>query len=49
MVLMNIIISYKAYFKYDKQLVRMMVEKITIYDGKFVIGVKSGTGLDVRH
>lgn len=34
--------------EYDKQLVRKMIEKITIYDDKFVIGFKSGTSLDVR-
>ena len=34
--------------EYDEQLVRKMIEKITIYDDKFVIEFKSGTSLDVR-
>ena len=34
--------------EYDEQLVRKMIEKITIYDDKFVIEFKSGTNLDVR-
>ena len=34
--------------EYDEQLVRKMIEKITIYDEKFVIEFKSGTSLDVR-
>ena len=34
--------------EYDEQLVRKMIEKITIYDEKFVIEFKSGTTLDVR-
>lgn len=34
--------------EYDEQLVRKMIEKITIYDDKFVIEFKSGTSLGVR-
>jgi len=34
--------------EYDEQLVIKMIEKITIYDDKFVIEFKSGTSLDVR-
>ena len=34
--------------EYDEQLVRKMIEKITIYDDKFVIEFKSGTSMDVR-
>ena len=34
--------------EYDEQLVRKMIEKITIYDDKFVIECKSGTSVDVR-
>lgn len=34
--------------EYDEQLVRKMIEKITICDEKFVIEFKSGTTLDVR-
>ena len=34
--------------EYDEQLVRKMIEKITIYDDKFVIEFKSGTSLDAR-
>ena len=34
--------------EYDEQLVRKTIEKITIYDDKFVIEFKSGTSLDVR-
>lgn len=34
--------------EYDEQIVRKMIEKITIYDDKFVIEFKSGTSLDVR-
>ena len=34
--------------EYDEQLVRKMIEKITIHDDKFVIEFKSGTSLDVR-
>lgn len=34
--------------EYDEQLVRKMIEKITIYYDKFVIEFKSGTSLDVR-
>ena len=34
--------------EYDEQLVRKMIEKITIDDDKFVIEFKSGTSLDVR-
>ena len=34
--------------EYDEQLVRKMIEKITLYDDKFVIEFKSGTSLDVR-
>lgn len=34
--------------EYDEQLVRKMIEKITIYDDKFVVEFKSGTSLDVR-
>lgn len=34
--------------EYDEMLVRKMIEKITIYDDKFVIEFKSGTSMDVR-
>lgn len=34
--------------EYDEQLVRKMIEKIMIYDDKFVIEFKSGTSMDVR-
>lgn len=34
--------------EYDEQLVRKMIEKIAIYNDKFVIEFKSGTSLDVR-
>ncbi|NLM49147.1 MAG: integrase [Epulopiscium sp.] len=33
--------------KYDEQLVRRLIEKITVYDGKLTIEFKSGVEVDV--
>lgn len=33
--------------KYDENLVRRMVEKITVYEDKFTVEFKSGTSVDV--
>ncbi len=34
--------------EYDEQLARRLIEKITVYDEKVVVGFKSGTSVDVR-
>lgn len=34
--------------EYDEQLVRRLIEKITVYDEKVTVEFKSGTSLDVR-
>lgn len=33
---------------YDEQLVRRLMEKITVYDDRFTVEFKSGTSVDVR-
>ncbi len=34
--------------EYDESLVRRMVEKVTVYEGKFMVEFKSGTSVDVE-
>lgn len=34
--------------EYDEQLVRRLIEKITVYEEKVTVEFKSGTSLDVR-
>jgi len=34
--------------EYDEQLVRQLVEKVTIYGNKYVVQFKSGTDLEVK-
>jgi len=34
--------------EYDESLVRRMVEKVTVYEGKFMVEFKSGTSMDVE-
>ncbi len=34
--------------EYDEVLVRRMIEKVTVYDGKFMVEFKSGTSVDVE-
>ena len=34
--------------EYDESLVRRMVEKVTVYEGKFLVEFKSGTSVDVE-
>ncbi|MDD2235214.1 MAG: integrase [Desulfitobacteriaceae bacterium] len=34
--------------EYDKQLVRRLIEKVTIYEGKFTVEFKSGLTVDVN-
>ena len=34
--------------EYDEQLVRRLIEKITVYDEKVIVEFKSGTSVDVR-
>ena len=33
---------------YNEQLVRKLIEKITIYDDKFTVEFKSGTSVDIE-
>jgi site-specific DNA recombinase len=37
-----------AITEYDEQLVRRLVEKVTIYEGKFTVEFKSGLTVDVE-
>ena len=34
--------------EYDEQLVRRLIEKITVYEEKVTVEFKSGTSLDIR-
>lgn len=34
--------------EYDEQLVRRLIEKITVYDEKVIVEFKSGTSVDVH-
>lgn len=34
--------------EYDEPIVRRMVEKVTVYEEKFMVGFKSGTSVDVE-
>ena len=34
--------------EYDESLVRRMVEKVTVYEEKFIVEFKSGTSVDVE-
>jgi hypothetical protein len=34
--------------KYDKSLVRLMIEKVTVYEEKFMLNFKSRTRVDVE-
>ncbi len=34
--------------EYDEQLVRKLIEKITIYDNHFTVKFKSGTSVEIR-
>lgn len=37
-----------AIIEYDEQLVRRLIEKVTIYDDKFTVEFKSGVSVDVN-
>ena len=37
-----------ALTKYDEQLVRRLIEKVTIYEDKFIVEFKSGVTVDVE-
>lgn len=34
--------------EYDEQLVRRLIEKITVYDEKVIVEFKSGTSVDIH-
>ena len=34
--------------EYDESLVRRMIEKVTVYEEKFIVEFKSGTSMDVE-
>lgn len=34
--------------EYDEQLVRKLIEKVTVYEGRFEEGFKSGMAVDVK-
>ena len=34
--------------EYDEQLVRWLIEKITVYDEKVIVEFKSGTSVDIH-
>jgi site-specific DNA recombinase len=34
--------------EYDEQLVRRLIEKVTVYEDKFTVGFKSGVTVDVE-
>jgi site-specific DNA recombinase len=34
--------------EYDEQLIRQLIEKVTIYEGKFTVEFKSGVTVDVN-
>jgi len=36
-----------ALTKYDEQLVRRLIEKVTIYEDKFIVEFKSGVTVDI--
>ena len=37
-----------AITEYDKQLVRQLIEKVTVYEDKFTVEFKSGVTVDVN-
>jgi hypothetical protein len=37
-----------AIIEYDEQLVRRLIEKVTVYEDKFIIEFKSGVTMDVN-
>lgn len=37
-----------AITEYDEQLVRRLIEKVTVYEGKFTAEFKSGVTVDVK-
>lgn len=34
--------------EYNEQLVRKLIEKVTVYEGRFEVGFKSGMAVDVK-
>lgn len=44
----NMALGQKDITEYDEQLVRRLIEKITVYDEKVIVEFKSGTSVDIH-